>query len=127
MVIYASTKREAVKIETAMNALTGYIPSIFRDGRSYRIQDDNYGAMWAEALQNALAAGIKPADCSREIVGNYHPDYPEDWPQGWTPEQKAAALLGRRGGLKGGLSTSPAKQAASRANGCKGGRPRKQA
>lgn len=33
----------------------------------------------------------------------------------------AAALLGRLGGL----STSPAKQAASRRNGCLGGRPRK--
>jgi hypothetical protein len=32
-----------------------------------------------------------------------------------------AATLGRRGGLKGGRSTSPAKAAAARANGKKGG------
>ena len=38
----------------------------------------------------------------------------------------AAVSLGRRGGLKGGRSTSEAKQAAARANGAKGGRPKKQ-
>lgn len=36
-----------------------------------------------------------------------------------------AVALGRKGGRVGGLSTSPAKQAAARANGAKGGRPRK--
>ena len=39
---------------------------------------------------------------------------------GYTVEGSAAAALGRMGGA----STSPAKQAASRANGAKGGRPR---
>lgn len=37
----------------------------------------------------------------------------------------AAATIGRKGGLKGGLSTSEAKQAAVRNNGQKGGRPRR--
>lgn len=36
-----------------------------------------------------------------------------------------AKQLGRRGGLKGGKATTPAKAAASKANGAKGGRPRK--
>lgn len=36
---------------------------------------------------------------------------------------KAAALLGRVGGAKGGKSTSLAKQRAARKNGKKGGRP----
>jgi hypothetical protein len=39
---------------------------------------------------------------------------------------QAAATLGARGGAVGGLSTSPAKAAASRTNGKLGGRPRKQ-
>ena len=38
-----------------------------------------------------------------------------------TPHQIAAAILGQRGGQK----TSPAKAAAARANGRKGGRPRR--
>lgn len=37
----------------------------------------------------------------------------------------AARLLGRRGGLAGKGKTSEKKAAASRANGAKGGRPRK--
>ncbi len=37
---------------------------------------------------------------------------------------KAAAELGRRGGLVGGLATTPAKKAASAKNGQLGGRPR---
>jgi hypothetical protein len=37
----------------------------------------------------------------------------------------AAAMLGRMGGKVGGLSKSPAKVAAVRLNGLKGGRPRK--
>ena len=37
---------------------------------------------------------------------------------------KAAAELGRRGGLVGGKSRSPAKQAAAAENGQSGGRPR---
>lgn len=40
---------------------------------------------------------------------------------------KAAAVLGRLGGLKGGRARSPAKIAASRKNGKKGGRPPKTA
>ena len=35
-----------------------------------------------------------------------------------------ARIMGRRGGLKGGLATTDAKRAASAANGAKGGRPR---
>lgn len=38
---------------------------------------------------------------------------------------RAAAELGRRGGLKGGKAKSKEKQAAARLNGLKGGRPRK--
>lgn len=41
--------------------------------------------------------------------------------------KKAAAALGRKGGIIGGKSTSPAKAAAARANGRKGGRPPKPA
>lgn len=37
---------------------------------------------------------------------------------------KVAALLGRRGGLKGGKAKSKEKQAAARLNGLKGGRPK---
>ncbi len=37
---------------------------------------------------------------------------------------KAAAELGRRGGLVGGQAKTPAKQAAARENGQLGGRPR---
>lgn len=43
-----------------------------------------------------------------------------------TAGHDAAALLGRRGGLAGKGKTSPAKAAAARANGAKGGRPRKE-
>jgi hypothetical protein len=39
--------------------------------------------------------------------------------------KKAAQVMGRKGGLKGGRSRSPAKIAAARANGAKGGRPKK--
>jgi hypothetical protein len=38
----------------------------------------------------------------------------------------AAAAMGRLGGKVGGRSTGGAKAAAARANGAKGGRPRKQ-
>lgn len=41
------------------------------------------------------------------------------------PKNRHAVILGRKGGKVGGLSTSAAKQAAARANGAKGGRPRK--
>lgn len=39
--------------------------------------------------------------------------------------ESAASILGTRGGVKGGASTSDAKKAAAAANGAKGGRPRK--
>ena len=39
---------------------------------------------------------------------------------------KAAAILGRAGGLVSGKVRTPKKAAASRANGAKGGRPRKE-
>ena len=39
--------------------------------------------------------------------------------------ESPASLLGARGGIKGGASTSEAKKAAAAANGAKGGRPRK--
>ena len=39
--------------------------------------------------------------------------------------EKVASILGARGGLKGGASTSSAKRAAAAANGAKGGRPHK--
>ena len=39
--------------------------------------------------------------------------------------ESPASLLGARGGIKGGASTSDAKRAAAAANGAKGGRPRK--
>lgn len=40
--------------------------------------------------------------------------------------ESPAAALGRRGGKIGGKAATAAKQAAARANGAKGGRPRKQ-
>ena len=39
-------------------------------------------------------------------------------------KNKAAQKLGRRGGLKGGKSISPAKVKAARENGKRGGRPK---
>ncbi len=39
--------------------------------------------------------------------------------------ESAASIMGSRGGIKGGASTSDAKKAAAAANGAKGGRPRK--
>ncbi len=42
-----------------------------------------------------------------------------------TRKNPNAVALGRLGGLKGGRSTSKAKQAAARINGAKGGRPKK--
>lgn len=68
-----------------------------------------------------------------------HPDDPESWGDyaaliGAAPEELGQAMLLHNrsitahaitSGRRGGLSTSPAKQAASRANGRKGGRPRK--
>ena len=42
-----------------------------------------------------------------------------------SPVESVAALLGARGGTKGGASTSEAKAAAAAVNGAKGGRPRK--
>lgn len=42
-------------------------------------------------------------------------------------KNRAAASLGKKGGKVGGLSRSPAKIAAARANGAKGGRPSKDA
>jgi DNA ligase 1 len=44
-----------------------------------------------------------------------------------TKLQRAASLLGRKGGTKGGKSRSEAKSAAARANGAKGGRKREPA
>ncbi len=43
----------------------------------------------------------------------------EDW------IKYVASIIGRSGGLKGGKSTSKAKQRASKLNGKKGGRPKK--
>jgi general stress protein YciG len=40
-------------------------------------------------------------------------------------KNRHAAALGKKGGKIGGLSRSPAKTAAARANGRKGGRPKK--
>jgi general stress protein YciG len=40
-------------------------------------------------------------------------------------KNKAAQKLGRRGGLKGGKSISPAKVKAAQENGKKGGRPKR--
>ena len=42
-------------------------------------------------------------------------------------ESLVMAAAGRKGGKKGGSAKSPAKQVSSRANGAKGGRPRKKA
>ena len=40
-------------------------------------------------------------------------------------KNRHAAALGKKGGKVGGLAKSPAKTAAAKANGAKGGRPRK--
>ena len=40
-------------------------------------------------------------------------------------KNRHAAALGKKGGKVGGLAKSPAKTAAARANGAKGGRPKK--
>lgn len=45
---------------------------------------------------------------------------------GLSDVKRSAALLGAKGGAKGGAARTVAKSAASRANGAKGGRPRKQ-
>jgi hypothetical protein len=42
-----------------------------------------------------------------------------------TPKNPHAIALGRKGGKVGGAVKSPAKSAAARTNGAKGGRPRK--
>ena len=44
---------------------------------------------------------------------------------GLTDIKRGAALMGAKGGAKGGTARTSAKSAAARANGAKGGRPRK--
>jgi len=49
-----------------------------------------------------------------------------EWADEFESLASAARVMGRRGGLKGGLATTEAKSAASAMNGKKGGRPKKQ-
>lgn len=81
-----------------------------RDGVDYDAECDRCGASNAGNRIFSEDGGMVGAICS-------------DCAMAWEVEQ-AAAILGRKGGKIGGKSTSPAKQAAVRENGRKGGRPK---
>ena len=70
------------------------------------------------------AKGAEVSNNTRELETKF-----EDFLNGTTftvsHVESAASIMGSRGGIKGGASTSDAKKAAAAANGAKGGRPRK--
>ena len=81
----------------------------------------------------AVVGGHVGADrCSCGVVGSI-PSYAADvasvfhdaMVDAMTRKNPAAVALGKLGGRKGGKSKSEAKAAAARANGAKGGRPKK--
>jgi len=109
-----STPISADKIETlirdlveARNALTAATSAGVELDRS---------ELWRCADLVAAAASythnIHSYERPTHMIGEHHAADP------------AAVSLGRRGGIKGGKSTSEAKSSAARANGAKGGRPR---
>ena len=68
MILYADTKRQANRIARAIATMTGYQPTVFgQDGR-YRVQENNFGTDWQEALESLLAQDIKADDCTLERV-----------------------------------------------------------
>lgn len=82
-------------------------------------------------------AGAQPDDLDAiELLGTHMLDWPRIDQQLYVPDLLSgitgtrawmAKQIGRQGGKKGGLAKTEAKAAAARANGKKGGRPRKAA
>lgn len=69
MVFVVNTKREADRIASAVTTMTGYQPSVFKTlGGGYRVQENDYGVYWQEALEALLAEGVRPSACTRERV-----------------------------------------------------------
>ncbi|CAN5440171.1 hypothetical protein BH10CYA1_BH10CYA1_62130 [soil metagenome] len=70
------------------------------------------------------AKGAEVSNNTRELEGKFD-DFLNDTTFVVSQVESAASIMGARGGIKGGASTSDAKKAAAAANGAKGGRPRK--
>lgn len=51
---YVTTKKDANKLAKALANETGYLPSIFRDGESYRVQEDRIGNDKMDDIMTAI-------------------------------------------------------------------------
>lgn len=57
--VYVSTKKDAQKVAGAVLRHTGYAPTVFKDGRSYRVQENSVGnERMEEVLRKARLSAI---------------------------------------------------------------------
>lgn len=76
MIYYASSKRDRDRMARAMLAFTSYNPSIFRDGKHWRVQDDSIGNDWGSLIKCHLDAGFRADRATPENVAK-HRDHSE--------------------------------------------------
>lgn len=72
MIYYTTSKRRAERMASAVYAFTGWNASMFHDGRSWRVQKDDIGQAWKDAIMAYLAAGNRADMATKERVRPYY-------------------------------------------------------